>query len=108
MHNLQTTHEVNLPLLDYIERSRFNGAVYKPAFDDIRLAGQIQRIFELMKDGQWRTLNEIAEATGDPESSASAQLRNLRKIRFGSHTVNKHSRGNRERGLFEYQLIVRK
>jgi hypothetical protein len=104
---LQPTHNVETPLFDYAEKMRFNGATYKPALDDMRLTGQIQRVFNLMRDGQWRTLMEIADATSDPQSSISAQLRHLRKVRFGSHTVNKRSRGQREHGLFEYQLIVK-
>jgi hypothetical protein len=57
-----------------------------------------------MKDGQWRTLEEIAQATGDPQASVSAQLRHLRKNKFGSYIVNKRSRGDREHGLWEYQV----
>ena len=71
--------------------------------DEIRLTGQIQRVFDCMKDGQWRTLNNIAAVTGDPHASVSAQLRHLRKKEFGSHTVDRRHVGN---GLYEYQLIV--
>ena len=86
---------------------RFNGPEYKPAFDQNRLTGQCLRIFDLMKDGNWRTLSEIEQGTGDPQSSISAQLRHLRKERFGAHEVNRQPRGNRENGLFEYQLKVK-
>jgi DNA-binding IclR family transcriptional regulator len=81
---------------------RFNGSDYDRERDDARLSGQALRIFDLMKDGQWRTLNQIASATGDPPASVSAQLRHLRKSRFGSHAVNKRHLGN---GLYEYQVI---
>lgn len=84
---------------------RFNGPVYDPALDQERLAKQMGRIYELMKDGHWRTLREIAEVTGDPESSVSAQLRHLRKPRFGGYVLNKRRRGTKSRGLFEYQLL---
>jgi hypothetical protein len=84
----------------------FNGPEYQPELDFHRLTGQIGRVFSLMRDGQYRTLDEIARATGDPHASVSAQLRHLRKQRFGLHTVNRKSRGNREHGLFEYQLVV--
>ena len=87
-------------------QSRFNGSDYDPEQDDVRLRGQIARVFTLMKDAQWRTLQEIERATGDPQPSISAQLRHLRKRRFGWHTLNKRPRGDREHGLFEYQLIV--
>lgn len=84
----------------------FNGSDYVPKYDDARLKGQMKRIYDLMKDGKFRTLSEIEQATGDPQASCSAQLRHFRKSRFGSMTVNKRSRGDRERGLFEYQLLV--
>lgn len=86
---------------------RFNGSEYSPSKDDKRLTGQILRIFDVMKDGVFRTLGEIESLTCDPQSSISAQLRHLRKDRFGAHTVNKRSRGARENGLWEYQLIVK-
>ena len=87
-----------------LQNPRFDGSDYIPSFDNSRLTGQIKRIYELMIDGQWRTLGEIEYETRAPQSSISAQLRHLRKERFGSHLVNKRPRGNRENGLFEYQL----
>src|SRR4051812_34643680 len=84
----------------------FNGPDYDPEFDRERLTGQILRIFNLMSDGEWRTLGEIQGITGDPEASISAQLRHLRKPRFGCHTLNKRARGDRNAGLWEYQLII--
>ena len=86
---------------------RFNGSDYVPEFDNKRLTGQIKRIYELMKDGRYRTLKEIEDATGDPQASISAQIRHLKKTRFGSHTVNKRRRGDPTQGLFEYQLIIK-
>ena len=76
--------------------------------DDIRLTGQIARVYHCMKDSRWRTLDELAAETGDPHASVSAQLRHLRKDRFGGHTVEKQPRGDRSHGLFEYRLIVNK
>jgi hypothetical protein len=83
----------------------FNGPAYEPEYDHARLTGQLLRIWTTMKDRRWRTLHEIALATGDPESSISAQLRHLRKPRFGSHTVERRARGDRAAGLHEYRLI---
>lgn len=88
-------------------KGRFDGSDYDPAKDDARLTGQILRVFNAMKDGRWRTLGEIEKLTGDPQASISAQLRHLRKSRFGAHQVDKQPRGDRERGLFEYRLIIR-
>ena len=84
--------------------SDFDGATYQRKFDFSRLTGQIKRVHDCMADGRWRTLTEIAEATGDPAASVSAQLRNLRKARFGGFVIEKRARGDRSRGLFEYRL----
>lgn len=82
----------------------FNGPAYEPVRDHARLSSQLDRIYSVMKDRQWRTLAAIEHATGYPQSSISAQLRHLRKDRFGGHTVNRrHVVG----GLFEYQLVVK-
>jgi hypothetical protein len=83
----------------------FNGPDYMPEFDFKRLTGQIKRVFNHMVDNEWRTLSEIATSTGDPEASVSAQLRHLRKDRFGGHTILKRRRGDRKQGLFEYCLV---
>ncbi len=84
----------------------FNGPDYVPALDHARLTGQIKRVFRLMADAEWRTLAEIAAIIGDPEASISAQLRHLRKDRFGGHAVDKLRRGKPGSGLWEYRLIV--
>jgi hypothetical protein len=86
---------------------RFDGPAYDPKYDHARLTGQLSRVFNCMKDSHWRTLDEIAKLTNDPHASISAQLRHLRKERFGGHTVNRRARGDRSHGLFEYQLLVR-
>lgn len=82
---------------------RFDGETYNHAQDGERLNAQLQRVRDLMKDGRWRTLSEIAAATHDPESSVSARLRDLRKERFGKHTVD---RRRKSRGLYEYRLVA--
>jgi hypothetical protein len=86
--------------------TRFNGPEYQTTEDHKRLSSQIARIFDCMIDGQWRTFKEIHQITGDPEASISAQLRHLRKERFGSYTVERRARGDREQGLFEYRLLA--
>jgi hypothetical protein len=82
---------------------RFNGADYDRDRDNLRLGKQAADVFNLMKDGQWRTLQEIEAATKHPPASVSAQLRHFRKERFGGHEVNRKHEGN---GLYRYQLIV--
>ena len=82
--------------------ANFNGDDYQPARDNPRLRGQLLRVWTQVKDGRWQTLRSIADATGDPEASVSAQLRHLRKDRFGGYEIEKrHVRD----GLYEYRLV---
>lgn len=94
------------PLFSWVppRRDAFGGSTYDPKKDYGRLAYQSRTIFDLMKDGRWRTLSEIAEETGFPMQSVSARLRDFRKEKFGGHTVN---RQNLSAGLHQYQLIVK-
>lgn len=80
---------------------RFAGSDYQPMRDDVRLTGQLLRVWELMRHGAWLSLTQIASRTGDPEASVSAQLRHLRKPRFGANTVEKVYVGN---GLYRYRV----
>jgi hypothetical protein len=81
----------------------FNGSDYIPSRDDRRLTGQLLRVFNVMRNGDWLTLDKIRHLIGDPQASISAQLRHLRKPRFGSHIVDKRYVGG---GLFEYRLMI--
>jgi len=83
----------------------FDGATYEPEHDEDRLGAQLGRVLALMRDGRWRTLGEIAAATGDQQQSVSARLRDLRKERYGGHRVDRRRRGEPKSGLFEYGLI---
>ena len=86
--------------------NKFDGSDYEHEHDNVRLSGQIQRVYDAIKDGDWYTLDQINRITGDPHASVSAQLRNLRKERFGSHVVEKRYKGNRASGLWEYSLEI--
>lgn len=67
-----------------------------------RLTAQQEDIKRLMSDRLYRTLEEIHEATGHPVASISAQLRHLRKPRFGSWRVEKQHMGH---GLWAYRVL---
>jgi hypothetical protein len=84
---------------------RFDGPEYVKRHDHKRLSLQHEKIKTLMLDGVWRTLDEIAELTNEPHASISAQLRHLRKERFGSYVVGKRIRGARARGHYEYCVL---
>jgi hypothetical protein len=81
----------------------FDGATYEPQRDHERLTTQYDRVFYVMSDGRWRTPRQIEGATGYPWASISARLRDMRKPRFGAHTVKRRYVGE---GLYEYRLIV--
>ena len=82
---------------------KFAGSDYDPERDDPRLETQLERVFDTMSDGVERSLAEIAETTGDPPASVSAQLRHLRKPKHGGYTVEKEYHGN---GLYLYRLRI--
>jgi hypothetical protein len=81
----------------------FGGKTFDEKQDGARLKAQSVRVWRLMFDGQWRSLNDIAFMTDDPPPSVSARLRDDRKTRFGSHQVE---RRRLPRGLFLYRLVV--
>lgn len=85
----------------------FEGITYDAALDRTRLGKQLKAVLELMDDGHWRTLREIADTLGYPEASVSARLRDFRKERMGFMTVERRRRGEGKRGLWEYRLVSR-
>lgn len=56
----------------------------------------------LMADGDWWTIPTMAAALPCSQTGASARIRDLRKVRFGSHTVVKKRIGG---GLYAYRMI---
>ncbi len=90
-----------LTLEDYLKTARFEGPADN-ARDCDRLCGQILRVYDAMYGGQWLTLAEIHNITGDPEASISAQIRHLRKYRFGAHQIDKRRRNDGNQ--WEYKL----
>jgi hypothetical protein len=81
----------------------FDGETYRRALDHERLGAQLLRVARLMGDGDWRTLKQIANVTLDPEASISARLRDLRKRKFGGHTVE---RKRIVGGLYRYRIVL--
>ena len=93
---------------DLFHQPPFDGDTFDKKQDGTRLTGQLKKIVDCMQDEKWRTLDEIQLATSYPAASISAQLRHLRKEKFGKNTVNRRPRGDRSQGLYEYQLILNK
>jgi len=92
------------------QNNAFNGSDYKPELDEKRLTTQIQKIFNIMKDGEYRGLTAIKELlnTNAGEASVSAQLRNLRKTSGGSHELLKKRTGEPKNGYWIYKIIENK
>ena len=88
----------------------FDGHHYEPKKDRYRLSGQIEKIFKFIQKHstdlfgmeKWMTVGEISVYTEFPEASISAQLRNLRKEKFGGHNIQ--GRYRQFTRIFEYRL----
>jgi DNA-binding IclR family transcriptional regulator len=80
---------------------RFDGETYIHTRDSRRLTIQLVRVLNTISDNAWHTLHELSELTGAPPASVSARLRDLRKARFGGHTISRRYIGS---GLYEYKL----
>lgn len=92
------------PLPSPAPHRAFDGVTYDAQRDHVRLKGQQEAVYELMKDGQWRTLRWISERLKQPEASISARLRDLRKVKYGSHVVDKECHAG---GVWIYRVRVR-
>ena len=80
-------------------------STFGPEYDEVRDGSRLHRqhivIRDLMLDGKERGLGMIARITGYPEASISAQLRHLRKEKFGGYVVTKRHVKN---GLYMYRV----
>lgn len=89
--------------------AHFDGSTYKPDFDYSRLTGRQAALWVFMvleSAGAWRSLAEISDATGYPEASVSAGLRDFRKPKWGRHMVEAKRVPCHERaGWWVYRII---
>jgi biotin operon repressor len=85
-----------------LQRSRTMGPAFDAEIDGPAILDQHGRIRAYMLSVEWRALHEISEALGYPESSVSAQLRHLRKQRFGGYDVEKRRRDSER--VWEYRV----
>lgn len=88
----------------FITAPKFDGKTYNSERDDDRLRGQLDIVRTLMLDGRWRTLSAIAAECQYPDTSIpgiSARLRDLRKLKFGAHTVERRYLHD---GIWEYRM----
>jgi hypothetical protein len=69
-----------------------------------RLRKQLYRVKFYLRDGAWHTLAEIAKACGISETSASARLRDFRKIHFGAQRMDRKS--SEVPNVYLYRVIL--
>lgn len=82
----------------------FDGETYRRSKDHARLSSQLERVFDVMKDGRWRTLRCLAKKADGSEPSVSARLRDLRKKKFGGFEVKR--KRWKDGGLWVYKLVI--
>ena len=63
--------------------------------------GQRARVLKTVRNNGWWTLEQIAYATGDPQPSISARLREFRLAEYGGYEVSKRRLSS---GVYEYRL----
>lgn len=89
--------------------THFDGATYDATKDCARLTGQLGRVYHCLQSGTWWTLAELSvqcarlrtDGHWDSDAALSARIRDLRKPKFGGHTVEaKRIAG----GLWVYRL----
>ena len=63
--------------------------------------------WDAMKDEEWHTLKELAEATNYDEASVSAQIREFRGPKFGMEVDTKYAGlDHRQRKIYTYRLKI--
>ena len=80
----------------------FDGSTYDAARDEVRLTGQLQNVKQVLSDNRWHTLSEISQRIGGSEAGISARIRDLRKPKFGNHTIDRQHIGG---GLWRYRWV---
>ena len=79
----------------------FDGESYDESRDKGRLHRQLSAIKAVMSDHLPHTLIQLATAAECLTTSASARVRDLRKLKHGGHIVTKKNVGG---GVWEYTL----
>ena len=81
------------------------GPSFERAVDETRIMGQMARVKAYLLHQQWCTLADIEAFTGYPQASISAQIRHLRKAKFGGYLVEKRRKSGGFGGTWEYRLM---
>lgn len=75
--------------------------------DKKRAAVQRESVWNVMRDGEWRSLAQLHLLTSHPESSISARLRDFRKEEHGGHLVERRMKKDGG-GAREYRIQPKK
>lgn len=68
----------------------------------VREDAQLEAVWQAMRDGAWRSVEEIAALVECKPASASARLRDLRKPQYGGWTVERAYVGQ---GVWRYRVV---
>jgi DNA-binding Lrp family transcriptional regulator len=79
----------------------FDGEDMDQERDGERLNRQMNIIRERMENAGWLSVQQLSNELGFPATSVSAQIRNLRKDKFGGRYVERRYQGN---GLYQFKL----
>jgi len=83
--------------------SDIDGDTFNEARDGDRLRRQLDIIKAAMQDGNGHTLSELANLASCSTASASARVRDLRKLKHGGHTIGRAYMG---KGVWSYAMIA--
>lgn len=85
----------------------FDGESFDPRYDAERLGDQMRRVWDVARDGAWRTPAEWEAAVGANWASVGARLRDFRKEKFGGMTVERRRwAGHESSGVWQYRLVL--
>jgi hypothetical protein len=89
-------------LIDFMEASLARQETGERG-DAPRLTKQLEAVRRVMEGGEWWTLEQLAEQANCTTQSASARVRDLRKVKFGAHCIERKGVPGK-RGLFLYRM----
>lgn len=102
----EATEARQMTIDDYLAAQpvQARGATVEPT-DVGRLNEQTRRVYGVVRDLRPWTLKGISAATGDPEASVSARLREIRRyLQKGDKGTILRERVEGQRGLFTYTM----
>jgi hypothetical protein len=80
--------------------TRFDSGIVLTEKEQNGLTDQLDNIFNVLSDGLWHTVAEVAGIFGYQHTSVDAQFRNLRKEKFGGWNVARKKIG----GVSHYRI----